>query len=288
MTIRTIVLSIVACSILTAQQQPTKWDGVETALGRTGAVQNGVLKVGFPRTDLTVRVGDVTVDPMLALGSWAAFQQTGEHTTTMGDLVLLETEVDAVMKKLVEGGFEISALHNHIMNESPKVMYMHFMGHGDAEALAKTLKAALERTGTPLSQPQTSLTSPEPDWSTVESILGRKGARKGSVIQFGIPRKEAITENGMTVPPFMGMAISINMQMAGDKAATTGDFVLIAKEVNPVLKTLTQHGIAVTAIHSHMLTETPRLFFMHFWGVDAPEKIAGGLRAALKQVDVSK
>ncbi len=286
-TIRNLVaLLIVAVSSMFAQ--PAEWKNVEGIFGRTGAVQNGILKIGFPRTDLTVKVGDVTVDPMLALGSWAAFQKMGEHAMTMGDLVLLETEVGPVMNRLVEGGFEISALHNHIINENPKVMYMHFMGHGNAEDLAGTLKAALELSGTPMTQPQASQSVAEPDWSSVESVLGKKGARHGSVIQFGIPRKETIKDNGMTVPPYMGMAISINMQMIGDKAATTGDFVLIAKEVNPVLRELTQHGIAVTAIHSHMLTETPRLFFMHFWGVDAPAKLAEGLKAALEKVNVSK
>jgi len=182
----------------------------------------------------------------------------------MGDLVLLDREIAPVTARLVASGIEVTALHNHIVNESPSVMYMHFGGYGDAKALAEKMKAALALTGTPVTPPPATATATELDWSKVEATLGWSGQRKGNVLQLGIPRVEKIIENGMEVPPFMGMATAINLQMVEEKAATTGDFVLLANEVNPVVKALTENGIAVTALHNHMLFESPRLFFLHF------------------------
>ena len=135
----------------------------------------------------------------------------------------------------------------------------------------------------PSSSPETQI-----DWSKIESILSRTGQHKGNLLQLSVPRAETITENGMNVPPSMGMATAINFQMVGENAATTGDFVLLASEVNPVVKALTEHGIAVTAIHNHMLLESPRLFFLHFWGFDNAEKLARGLKAGLDKTNSAR
>ena len=207
----------------------------------------------------------------------------------MGDLVLIEEEVIPVMSKLIASGVEVTGLHNHLAGESPRVMYMHFYGQDEPTKLAETMKSALSLTGTPIaSSPQAQSETTQIDWSKVESILGKAGKRKGNLLQFSIPRAETITENGMNIPPSMGVANAINFQMVGEKAATTGDFVLLASEVNPVVKALTEHNIAVTAIHNHMLTESPRLFFLHFWGVDEPKKLARGLKAALDKTNSAK
>lgn len=280
------LLLLLFCSWLSAQTPD--WQPVEKIFGRKGTVQSEVLKVPFPRSDLKVRVGDVSIEPALALTSWIAFKKTGEHTMMMGDLVLLDSEIAPVIARLVANGLEVSAVHNHIVGESPSVKYLHFGGHGDAATLAQAMMAVLSVTKTPLAPPQSPQAPTTYDWSKVESILGRSGARKGNVLQFGIPREETITENGMDIPPFMGMATALNIQLVGEKAATTGDFVLLASEVNPVVKVLTENAIAVTAIHSHMLFESPRLFFLHFWGVDEPEKLARGLKAALDKTNSEK
>jgi hypothetical protein len=207
----------------------------------------------------------------------------------MGDLVLLGPEVDPVARELQAGGFEILAIHNHLIDEIPRVVYLHFHGMGDAAALATTLKAALEKTKTPLAPLAGKATAnPTPaqvkTFQKVQDLLGRKGNMAGTVLQFGVPRADPIQDGGMEVPPSMGMANALNFETVENRVATTGDFVLVADEVNPVIRELQAHGIRVTALHSHMLRESPRLFFLHFWGVDTPEKIADGIKAALAKV----
>jgi hypothetical protein len=207
----------------------------------------------------------------------------------MGDLVLLEDELNPVMDKLRSAGFEITAVHNHLFDETPHVLYMHYMGHGSATQLATSLKGALAVSKTPLEKPAAAAEEPTPPaWvKSVEESVGRKGTFKGGVLSFGVPRTDEITMNGMTIPPAAGVAESINFQEAGTgNVATTGDFVLTASEVNPVIAELRTHEIFVTALHSHMLTEEPRLFFMHFWAVGTPQAVGGGIKAALSRVSV--
>lgn len=268
--------------------QVTDWQPVESIFGRKGTVQGDMLKVTFPRTDLHVKIGSVTIEPGLALTSWIAFKQMGDEMMIMGDLVLLDDEVAPVMKELVKDRIEVTAVHNHLLGENPKLKYLHFSGHGTANELAEKMKAALEQTKTPIAPPATRKPAKELDWSSVENILGRKGAHKGNLLQLAIARQENISEDGTTVPPFMGVATAINFQMIDKRAAATGDFVLVASEVNPVIKALTEHGITVTALHNHMLNESPRLFFMHFWGYDTPEHLASGLKAGLDLVNSSR
>jgi hypothetical protein len=281
-----IILSL-AVSTAVLGQTPD-WQPVEKLFNRKGTVQGEVFKVPFPRSDLKIKVGDVLIEPGLALTSWIAFDGSGNNSMMMGDLVLLDSEITPVITKLIANGIEISALHNHIVGESPTIKYLHFNGIGSPEILAQKMMSVLSVTGTPLVAQQSTATTTAYDWSKVESILGRSGMRKGNILQFGIPRVETITENGMEIPSFMGMATALNMQLIGENAATTGDFVLLASEVNPVVHALIQNGIAVTAIHNHMLFESPRLFFLHFWGVGQPEKLALGLKAALNKTNSEK
>jgi hypothetical protein len=266
------------------------WKTVDEALGRQGAMQSGgVYKVSFPRSDLTVTVDGVPVKPALALGSWVAFSGSGEHAAVMGDLVLTEDEVAPVMGQLVQDGLAVTAVHNHILRASPATVYMHIAGMGEPERLGKAIYGALAKSKTPLeATPTSSNQDVGLDTAALEQALGQKGKASGGVYQFSIPRAEAIKEGDMAVPPAMGTAIAINFQSAGaGKAATTGDFVLLPKEVNPVLQTLVSNGIAVTALHTHMIDEQPRLLFMHFWGVDQPGKLAAGLKAALAKVNIA-
>jgi hypothetical protein len=205
----------------------------------------------------------------------------------MGDLVLLEDELNPVMQKLRSAGFEISAVHNHLIDETPHVVYMHYMGHGAAPQLAASLREALAVSKTPLDKPGAAAeeTTP-PAWvKAVEDSVGRKGTLKGGVLSYGIPRSESITLGAMTIAPAAGVAEAINFQAAeAGNVAAAGDFVLTAEEVNPVISELQAHHILVTALHSHMLTEQPRLLFMHFWGVGSPESVGAGIAAALKHV----
>ena len=282
-----------AASSTSASALASNWKQVEEAMGRPGQMQPGdVIKFGMPRKDLHVVLESVDIKPGLALGSWAAFKRDGGGAMVMGDLVLTEDEVQPVMMKLQEGGIHESAVHNHLIGESPHVMYMHIASHGDAIQMAKAIHDALALTKTPgpdaasAAQPAADLGF---DQKQVEQILGHSGKINGGVLQIGVPRAEAITDSGMAVPSSMGVATALNFQPTGNgKAAITGDFVLLGTEVNPVIKALRQNGIAVTALHSHMLMEEPRLFFMHFWANDDAVKLAKGLRAALDNTNSAK
>jgi len=268
------------------------WDAVAKAIGRPGTeMPGGVYRVGLPRSDLTVMVDGVQLKPALALGSYMVAHKGGKEAMVMGDLVLLQEEVNPVMKKLIEQGIEITAIHNHVLRATPQVMYMHYQGHGDAAKLAAAVHSALEQSKTPLEAPAKGAAQPPIDLDTaaIEKTLGAKGTANGGVYAFSIPRAEPIKEHGMTVPASMGLGIAINFQPTGNgKAAITGDFVLTAREVNPVLKALRENGIEVTALHSHMLDEQPRLFFMHFWANDDAQQLARGLKAALDRTKRAK
>jgi hypothetical protein len=264
------------------------WGPVEQAMGRNGTLMPGdVMKFSMPRSDLKVTVGNVTVAPGLALGSWAAFKKDSDQSMAMGDLVLLESEVAPVMDRLEQGGVQVTALHNHLMGESPRIMYMHIDGHGDPVSLANTIREALASTGTPVKMPAVAKTSPSGlDTERLDQAIGSKGKWSGNVYQFSVPRADKVTDMGIEIPPSMGVAMSLNFQPTGNgKAAITGDFVLTAEEVNPVIRALRNNGIKVTATHNHMLTEEPRLFFLHFWAEDDADKLALGLRAALNETN---
>jgi len=270
---------------IAVQQLNTK--AIDQIIGRSGELKGDVYKIGLPRTDLKVTADGEPIKPGLALGSWIAFKRAGDHAMVMGDLVLLESEITPVLSKLENNGIEISAIHNHILNEQPRVMYMHYMGHGDEERLARAMKEALALSGTPMGPaPAASAAASTFDWSKVQEALGIKGNERGGVLQVGVPRKEKITTaDGTEVPAFMGTATAINFQPTSKGVAITGDFVMIATEVNQVIRELRKSGIQITALHSHMLDENPRLFFMHFWANDQPVKLARGLRAALEKTN---
>jgi hypothetical protein len=268
------------------------WSKVDQALGKPGTNQpGGVHKYGLPRSDLKITVDGVAIKPTLALGSWIGFMPMGSDAMFMGDLVLTDNEISPVMKRLIDDGIEITAVHNHLLRTSPAVFYMHVGGQGDPVKLAQTLHAALALSQTPLAAPAPAAAPAtiELDTAAVDAALGAKGAINGGVYQVNIPRAESISEDGMTVPPAMGTAIAINFQPTGaGKVAITGDFVLLGKEVNPVLRALRNNGIEVTALHSHMIDDSPHLFFMHFWANDDVTKLTRGLRAALDLANVKR
>jgi hypothetical protein len=224
------------------------------------------------------------------LGAWVAFTDSGNGSQVMGDLVLTVDEVPKVSGSLLDSGVEISAIHNHLLGEQPQIVYMHIQGHGDAVALAKAVRSAVALTKTPGESPAVPASDIK-DFNTakLESILGYPGKNNGGVYQFAVPRAEKIMHRGKPVPNSAGMATAINFQpTATGKAAITGDFVLLGEEVNSVMKALRASGITVTALHSHMLDEEPRLFFMHFWANDDAMKLAQGLRAALDATNSAK
>src|SRR5689334_152570 len=271
-----------------AAAQEIDWKKIDDTLGRSAAVTADVHRYGFPRTDLNVTLDGVTIKPALALGGWTAFKPVHGSAMMMGDLVLLESEITPVMTAAIENGLEITAIHNHVLRANPATFYMHVSGHGDPVKLANALHTALAASKTPLTSPSAAAAADVAlDTAELDRIVGVKGKSVGGVYQFGVPRRDSITENGMSLDPAaaLGLATGINFQpTSAGKAAITGDFVLAPTEVNPVIHALRANGIEVTALHSHMLDEQPRLFFMHFWANDDALKLARGVRAALDKM----
>jgi hypothetical protein len=273
-----------------ASAQAVDWQKVDGAFGRKAAVTGDVHRYGFPRSDLKVTLDGVSIKPSLALGGWVAFKPMRGDVMAMGDLVLLETEIAPVMTKMIEQGIAITAVHNHLLRANPETFYMHIAGSGDPVKLATAIHDALGASKTPLEAPAAP-PAQEPaielDTAQLDQIIGAKGKANGGVYQFGVPRRDPVTQNGMQLMPAgpLGVATGIGFQpTGGGKAVITGDFVMVASEVNPVIKALRAGGIEVTALHSHMLDEQPRLFFMHFWANDDAIKLAKGLRAALDKM----
>ena len=285
-----VIVGAIFASTSMASAQAIDWQKIDDAFGRKpAAVAGDVHRYGFPRTDLNVTLDGVAIKPALALGGWVAFKPMGSEAMVMGDLVLLETEINPVMAKMIENGFEITAVHNHLLRANPATFYVHVGGHGDPVKLATAIHDALSVSKTPLEASAAPAQPPAIDLDTaqLDQIIGAKGQANGGVYQFGVPRSDPVTMDGMPIAPAgpMGLATGIGFQpTGGGKAAITGDFVMVSSEVNPVIKTLRANGIEVTALHSHMLDEQPLLFFMHFWANDDAIKLAKGLRGALDKM----
>src|SRR5262245_38591662 len=283
-----VLVIVTATAALVAARQtaapPLDTKGIDQAFGIPGQLNGDVYRVGLPRTDLSVTVHGIAIKPGLALGSWAAFRRAGTKSVVHGDLVLLESELNPVMSGLQSGGLQITAVHNHLIEETPSLIYMHYWGEGGEVTLARSVATALKASKTPMTPAATPLSGGDPgfDAETLQRILGKTGTVRGGVLAISVPRPEKITMMGVELPPSMGMATAMNFQAAGNgRVAATGDFVMIDDEVNPVAKALRTHNIAVTALHNHMLHGTPQLYFMHFWAEDTAENVAAGLKAAV-------
>lgn len=286
-----LIIAVIIFSVSTALAQTGDWQRVENALGRKGTVyQIDMFKAAFPRTDLRVRVGDIPLDAGLGLTSWIGITGTQGNSIMMGDLVLLQGEVTPVIRSLIREGFKITALHNPLMGTTPAVMYLHFTGQGEPQRLAEKIRAVLRNTATPMDV-QNPIASPQISndyWTRIEDVFRKKGQRNNNVLQLNFDRMETVTDNGMAIPPSLGVSTQIYFQSVGQKAVAAGDFVLTADEVNPVVKTLTDNGIVVTALHNRMLHESPRLFYLHFWGYDSPERLARSIKAALDRTNTMR
>lgn len=278
-----ITLAVLAAMCAAHAQKNQDWTAVEETLGRAGKLDSGVYKVTFPRTDLHVRIGNTSVEPAAGLTSWMAFRQDSGGAVVDGDLALLEAEVTPVVSTLALNGFEVSAIHNHLMGERPRVMFVHFFARGDLDKLATGLKNVLGQTKTPRA-PAASEAKPAYDTKAIETVLGKAGNLNGVVLGFSFPREHRISTHSVALPPAMGMATSINFQPAPAGVAATGDFVLREAEVDTVMQALRAGGITVTAVHTHLLDAEPRMMFLHFWAEGTPETVAKGLKAALDQI----
>jgi len=288
-------------ALVVRQPASATWNDVGRAFGQAGQLMSGgVYRITMPRTDLRVTVHGVPIRPAFALVSYAAFKRTGATSMVMGDLALLDREVAPVMARLVQSGLTVTALHNHLLEMSPHVMYLHYEergsatglgynGLGDAVTMAKALRNALTASGTPLGNASAGRAVPAAplDTATIEKILfGHRGTMAGGVFTVSIARPGTIMEMGTTLPPAMGTGMAFNFQPLGaGKAAVTGDFVLRDLEAPYVLKALMDHGIAVEALHNHTLRDQPHLYDMHVWGMGDARTLAYGIQAGLDQID---
>lgn len=292
MSIRTAI--IVVSTLIVAPEAgaqgaaPANWAAVNSAIGRSGTLQpDGVMKYSFPRGDLDVSLNGVKIKPALALGSWVAFKRiAGNRAMVMGDLVLTDSEVQPVITALEENGVNPSAVHNHLLGESPRIIYVHIAANGDPVRLATVISSALGRSRTPAAtSPVASAAAIDLDTALIHRTLRQAGKVNGGVYQVSVPRPHRIRMGSEIIPPSMGVSTAINFQpTGGGRAAITGDFVMEAAEVDSIARVLRSSGIAITALHSHMVGESPRLYFMHFWANDNAATLAASIRRALDQI----
>jgi uncharacterized protein DUF1259 len=270
--------------------RPLDTAGIAKAIGKQGDLSGEMYRVNFPRSDLTVKIGGVTVKPALALTSWAAFLRAGDGAITYGDLALLGDEVNPVISKLEEKGIRLAALHNHLLHEDPPIWFIHFAGYGDEVVMAAALKEALELTKTPPAAAPSAAPEAKPELAgEIERIIGYQGVMGGGVFHIVVPRTEIrVAAIGAHLPGSMGMNTPLNFQLDGKNAAINGDFMLLPGELDPVIKALRANGIEITSLHNHLFDNEPTILFMHFWANDDAVKLARGIRAALDKVNVAK
>jgi hypothetical protein len=296
------LISLSACASFSEQSQNSSqgqssassvdWDAVGQAVGKQGTLMKGdVYRIDLPRSDLAVTSQGVQIKPALALGSYTAFKDMGDgNAMVMGDLVLTEDEYNKVISKLQEGGIGQTAVHKHLLQESPAIWWTHIHGMGDPVAMAKTIRSALDLTGTPFKDSGSSeSTDMGFDTSQLDQIIGHTGTTQGGVYKYSIGRADSVSEDGMELPAAMGISTALNFQpTGGGKVAINGDFAMTQDEVEPVIQALRDNDIQVVTLHNHMLNEEPRIFFMHFWANDDAQKLAQGLRAALDKTNSAK
>ncbi len=280
-----ILLSFVIGMIASFSSAQTSADfrEVEQALGAPGQMQEGALVVPFPRIDIRVTIHGESVPTAFGFGSWTAWKNMGKETMVMGDLVLLEKEINPVISALAEADINVSALHNHFLGEKPRIMYMHIHGMGQVGALARGIRKALDKTGTPRSQPAPNSASPPISTKRIEQIIGHPGHAGGGIFKIVVGR-QGIKTRGVELTSSMGLNSWVAFIGTDERAHVAGDIAMTANEVNPVIRTLRKHGIKILAVHNHMLDEEPRIFFLHYWGTGKAENLARAFHDALAQL----
>jgi hypothetical protein len=264
---------------------PADLGEVEKILGVSGQMQEGAMVFSFPRHDLKIKISGDSVPTALGFGSWTAWREMGDEVMVMGDLVLLQKEINSVISALAEANVNVTALHNHFLGERPRVMYMHIYGMGQAAPLALGIRNALNKTATPepgtpaagTSQPALPL-----DTKRLEQIIGHPGKAGGGVFKITIGRP-GVKMEGAEMTASMGLNTWVAFAGDNERAHVAGDVAMTAKEVNPVVRALRRGGIEITAVHNHMLNEDPRIFFLHYWGTGPAKELAETVREAFDQ-----
>jgi hypothetical protein len=291
-------VSIVAAAVLCvptsagAQDVPAEYQQVLSTLGKQGDFKDGVLKVNIPRNDVKVTVAGVATPTPFGFGGWVAMTKgDGGHQVLMGDLVLLQDEVNPVMSALLENGVDVTALHNHFFWDEPRMYYMHVHAHGTAAELAQKLKPALALIGKPTGNAAPPAPAPAAaaqnalNTAKLAQIVGSHGEQNGTVYKFTLGRNDLkVVEMGATINARMGLNTWAAFTGTNEKAAVAGDVAMLESEVTPVLKALRKNGLDVVAIHHHMTADRPMIIFLHYWGTGPAEKLATGFKAAVDEL----
>jgi hypothetical protein len=283
-----------------AQEMPTDYRDVLNKLKKQGDYKDNVLKINIPRNDLAVSVDGVPIPTPFGFGGWLAMTKgSGGHHVMMGDLVLLQEEVNPVMTAMLDNGLEVTALHNHFFFEEPRIFYMHVMGHGTPQELAQRAKPGLDLIGTiarhqtrdmvSRAKPGTLSGTGQLDTAKIAKIVGRQGEQNGTVYKITVGRDDlTIEEMGARINSRMGLNTWAAFTGSDQNAAIAGDVAMLESEVQPVLKALRANNLSIVAIHQHMLDTQPNIVFLHYWGTGPAEKLATGFRAALDQLGKNK
>ena len=263
--------------------EPNAWQTVAQTLQTNDTFAHGYHRFGLPRRDLTVHVGDVTLAPELAQGAWVGFSDDAGHAMMMGDLVLTGSELGPVLAELQRQNLDVTAIHNHLAGEEPRLTYVHVHGMGAATDLAKRLDHVLALTGTPRPVAPAATLARGIDTTAVFREMGKSGTVHGTVAQLSyILVPGDVTMDGEKVPPALGYGSPVNIQLvAPGRAVATGDFAVRGDRVGPLLRALAKNRITATALHTHMIGESPQVYFIHFWADGEPGAVVKGLRAAV-------
>lgn len=266
-----------------AQAPPTDpWGSVSAILRAPTVPVAGGARFNFPRTDLAVRIAGVAVAPSIALGSWAGFAVTGIDTMVMGDLVVTGAELLETLRQLAVEGISVTGVHNHLVGEEPRVLYVHYLGHGGASDLARRIGRVLARTATPLPVATVAAAPVTIDTALLFRGLGLHGRASGAVAQFGTDLvRRTVAVRGSAMPPF-AYGSPVNVQaVSGTRWVATGDFAVPAERTDTVIRALSRDGVLVTAVHSHLVGESPAVYFIHFWADGTPASVVAAIRSGL-------